>query len=140
MKTLLKKISLTLIILFVLMLSLTPRQAKAQNYLFYTPTYLQFLTNTPSVAAGNAILNIGTVPLIISGVTNGLTVITNNVCATINLGQQTNYLVVGTYVYNANGSTNGFTTNINVGTITVPCSAFFQAIPQAGGSNTCFIY
>jgi hypothetical protein len=126
------KIKLTLLALMLFGFS-----AAAQLQQFTQPTYLTITTNSGVLIATPVQVNVPSISLTITA-TNSYTMVTNNLFNTIFINGS-NYVISQTFVYNAATMGTNFTTNFPPSTIVLTNYTFGQAIPQAGGSNTCYI-
>lgn len=111
----------------------------AQQYQFGSPTYLTVATNSASINGQNvfSVTNLvqvqpGPISLTITA-TNAATVVTNTLTTVITATNIT------TFIYSAATYGVNFSTNFPSTTFTATAVTTAWAIPQSGGSNTCYI-
>lgn len=115
--------------------SLVAMTSFAQTMQFSQPTYLTTATNSGVLAVTPFNVVLPPIALTITA-TNPATVVTNTIYQVI---AQTNSY---TFVYSAATMGTNFTTNFNGGNtivFQVTNRTYGIAVPQSGGSNTCFI-
>lgn len=111
------------------------------------PVLLTVATNSGLVVNQPNYVTLPSTTVIISGITNPATQVTNSFCQTLT-ANGTTFTVSTNFVFNAaaQGLTNAspgnplsWTNTFSSQQLTVPNWSFLQAAPQSGGSNTCSI-
>lgn len=103
-----------------------------------SPTFVNTGTNSATFLTNNATVTVPAISLTISGLTNNATICTNNIATTLTVNG-TSVTVNSQFIFNANGSTNDFSTNFPVQVLLVTNRTLLQSIPQTPGVNNYFI-